>query len=143
MISYRAATFAILVALGVGLLGSLALRPPGNQTTVRATGEAGTVTAEHKWRVPGAFQTTMPVLGDNILYVADALNRSSGGRFAIAVFEPGELVPAFSITDAVREGKIEAGFTWLGYDQGKIPASALLGAVPFRHGTLGVFSLVV
>ena len=24
-----------------------------------------------------------------------------------------------------------AGYTWLGYDQGKIPASALLGAVPF------------
>ena len=40
-------------------------------------------------------------------------------------------MPPFSITDAVRDQKIEAGYTWLGYDQGKIPASALVGAVPF------------
>jgi hypothetical protein len=46
-------------------------------------------------------------------------------------YEPGELVPAFSIVDAVREGKVPAGYTWLGYDQGKIPASALIAAVPF------------
>ena len=35
------------------------------------------------------------------------------------------------MTDAVRDGKVEAGYTWVGYDQGKIPASPLLGAVPF------------
>ncbi|MEM1434790.1 MAG: TRAP transporter substrate-binding protein [Pseudomonadota bacterium] len=134
MISYRAAAFAVTVALIAGLLGSLALRPTGGATPSVSPGQAGTGTttsATHTWRVPGAFQTTMPVLGDNILYVTDVLERASGGQFDLTVFEPGELVPAFSITDAVRDGKIEAGYTWLGYDQGKIPASALLGAVPF------------
>ncbi|MEM9743899.1 MAG: TRAP transporter substrate-binding protein [Pseudomonadota bacterium] len=137
MISYRAAAFAVLIALLSGLLGSLALRPPGSATTAASAGGAGVAAegsrsgATHRWRVPGAFQTTMPVLGDNILYVTEALESASGGAFDFTVFEPGELVPAFSITDAVREGKVEAGYTWLGYDQGKVPASALLGAVPF------------
>ncbi|MBW2294880.1 MAG: TRAP transporter substrate-binding protein, partial [Deltaproteobacteria bacterium] len=31
----------------------------------------------------------------------------------------------------VKEGKVDAGYTWLGYDQGIIPASVLFGAVPF------------
>ncbi|MFB3079922.1 MAG: TRAP transporter substrate-binding protein, partial [Lysobacterales bacterium] len=30
-----------------------------------------------------------------------------------------------------RDGKVEAGYTWLGYDQGKIPSAALLAATPF------------
>ena len=47
------------------------------------------------------------------------------------IFEPGEIVSAFAITDAVADGKIDAGYTWLGYDQGRIPASVLLAAVPF------------
>lgn len=40
-------------------------------------------------------------------------------------------MPAFSIVDAVRDNKVAAGYTWLGYDQGKLSAAALLGAVPF------------
>ena len=59
------------------------------------------------------------------------IRASSGGAVDLHVFEPGEIVPAFSISDAVRDGKVEAGYTWLGYDQGKTPASALLAAVPF------------
>lgn len=134
VISHRAAAFAVLVALLAGGLASLALRPPGSAgASARASANADGSAARRtlSWRVPGAFQTSLPALGDNLLYVADALNRISDGAFQLNVFEPGELVPAFSITDAVREGKIEAGYTWLGYDQGKIPASALLGAVPF------------
>jgi TRAP-type mannitol/chloroaromatic compound transport system substrate-binding protein len=47
------------------------------------------------------------------------------------VFEPGKLVPAFQILDAVKDAKTEAGYTWVGYDQGKIPAAPLFAAVPF------------
>src|SRR5690606_11210142 len=28
-------------------------------------------------------------------------------------------------------GKIAAGYTWLGYEEGRLPASVLFGAVPF------------
>jgi TRAP-type mannitol/chloroaromatic compound transport system substrate-binding protein len=78
-----------------------------------------------------AFGTNLPALGDNALYVSERVRIASGGRMQLEVFEPGELVPPLSITEAVMDGKVEAGYTWLGYDQGRIPWSALFGAVPF------------
>ncbi len=84
-----------------------------------------------RWKVPVAFGTNLPGLGDNIVYVAEALKAASGGNVQMKVFEPGKLVPPFSITDAVKDNKVPAGYTWLGYDQGKIPASPLLAARPF------------
>jgi TRAP-type mannitol/chloroaromatic compound transport system substrate-binding protein len=73
----------------------------------------------------------MPVLGDAPVWLRDFLEKATAGAIALRIFEPGELVPAFSISDAVRDGKVHAGYTWLGYDQGKIPASTLLAATPF------------
>ncbi len=84
-----------------------------------------------RWKVPVAFGTNLPALGDNIIYVADSLKAASGGTVQFKVFEPGKLVPAFSITDAVKDNKIPAGYTWVGYDQGKIPSSPLFAARPF------------
>lgn len=84
-----------------------------------------------RWKVPVAFATNLPALGDNIVYVAKQLEAASGGDIQFKVFEPGKLVPAFSITDAAKDKKIEAGYTWLGYDQGKIPSAPLFSAVPF------------
>jgi len=84
-----------------------------------------------RWRVPVAFGTNLPALGDNIIYVTEALKKASAGRVQLNVFEPGLLIPTFSITEGVRDKKIEAGYTWLGYDQGRIPATPLISAVPF------------
>jgi len=133
----KAALLAVCVAFATGLLASLALRPH-NQTSAIQTAPSATDNtvadvslARLNWRVPVAFNSNLPGLGDNILYVAQALENATGGRLKLDVYEPGEIVPAFSIVDAVRDNKVEAGYTWLGYDQGKIPASALLGAVPF------------
>ncbi len=84
-----------------------------------------------RWKVPIAFGTNLPALGDNILYVAETLKAASGGAVQFKVFEPGKLVPPFSITDAVKDKKIQAGYTWVGYDQGKIPSSPLFAARPF------------
>jgi len=84
-----------------------------------------------RWKVPVAFGTNLPALGDNITYVADALKAASGGAVQFKVFEPGKLVPPFSITDAVKDNKVQAGYTWVGYDQGRIPSSPLFAARPF------------
>jgi TRAP-type mannitol/chloroaromatic compound transport system substrate-binding protein len=126
----RTVLVAVFFAFSLGLLGALSLRSMpeyrvGNQATVQLE--------QHKvhWRVPIAFATNLPALGDNIVYVADSLRRATDGRINLQVFEPGKLVPAFNITEGVRAGKIEAGYTWLGYDQGKIPATPLVSAVPF------------
>jgi TRAP-type mannitol/chloroaromatic compound transport system substrate-binding protein len=129
-VSHRAAATAVMVAMLLGLVGSLALRPPGH-APVTAIGDRAAAAERFRWRVPAAVPTNLPALGDTAIYVHETLLAISGGAVRLDIFEPGELVPPFSITDAVRDNKVEAGFTWLGYDQGKLPASPLLGAVPF------------
>ena len=126
----KTALVAVIVAFVVGMLATLAVRPPGERTYAPGVAE-GPAAATLRWRVPVAFATTLEVLGDNVVWVADAVARGSNGAMQLDPYEPGEIVPAFNIVDAVREGKVQAGYTWLGYDQGKIPASPLLGAVPF------------
>jgi TRAP-type mannitol/chloroaromatic compound transport system substrate-binding protein len=139
-ISQRAAGVAVAIAFAAGLLGSLALRPagpaaddlrtPGGGGT--STGDQGTVaTTAFRWRMPVAFGTNLPALGDNALHISATLAAISDGAMVLDIYEPTEIVPPFEITDAVSKRKVQAGYTWLGYDQGRIPASPLLGAVPF------------
>lgn len=131
-ISNRAALFAVVTAFVVGTVGTLAIRPVhAPDAGSPAPAQTQTSPARIAWRLPIVFQTTMPVLGDNPVYLTQMIKAASGGAIDLQIFEPGEIVPAFSITDAVRDGKVSAGYTWLGYDQGKIPASPLISAVPF------------
>ena len=132
-VSSRAVLTAVTTAFVVGVLASLAVRPAGggNPAVAPVEDAGGATRARLNWRMPVSFQSTMPVLGDNPIYVTEQIRKTTNGEIDISIYEPGEIVPAFSITDAVRDGKVPVGYTWLGYDQGKIPASALLGAVPF------------
>jgi TRAP-type mannitol/chloroaromatic compound transport system substrate-binding protein len=84
-----------------------------------------------RWGVPMAFGSNLVALGDAMPWVAQQLDKVSGGRIKLQVFEPGKLVPALAVFDSVSDGKVEAGYTWMGYEVGKVPASALFGAVPF------------
>jgi TRAP-type mannitol/chloroaromatic compound transport system substrate-binding protein len=128
-ISNREALVAVIVALAVGVLGSLALRaPPRHAGAAAAHAESGQPV---RWRLPVAFATNLPALGDNVLRVSEQVAAASNGSVLLDIYEPGELVPPFSITEAVRDAKVDAGYTWLGYDQGKLPWSTLFGAVPF------------
>lgn len=98
---------------------------------------AGLAFADHaeakdmRWKMPVAFATKLPGLGSPAAWVADKLNVSSGGTIKVKVFEPKTLVPPFEILQSVSDGKVSAGYTWIGYDQGKIPAVPLFAAVPF------------
>lgn len=134
--SLRAAVVAILVAFIVGIVGSLAVRPPSARIAASprggTDGAGGTAAPEAiRWRVPGAFGTNLPALGDNIVYVSQMLAKASGGAIHLQVFEPDTVVPAFDITSGVKDKKIEAGYTWLGYDQGRIASAPLFSATPF------------
>lgn len=84
-----------------------------------------------RWRVPIAFPSSLPALGDAAPWVAERLNQASGGVVQLKIEEPGKIVPPFQIMEAVKDNKVRAGYTWVGYDQGKIPATPLLAAVPF------------
>lgn len=84
-----------------------------------------------RWRVPIAFPSSLPALGDNMPWVAEQVAAASGGRIEMRVIEPGEMVPALELSEAVGQAQVTAGYNWLGYDQGRIPASPLFSAVPF------------
>jgi TRAP-type mannitol/chloroaromatic compound transport system substrate-binding protein len=125
----RTAGIAVLVAFCSGLVIALALRE-GNAPVAVINGEGSSLPPIH-WRVPVAFGTNLPALVDNILIVAEMIAKATNQRIKFEVFEPGMIVPPFSITEGVKDKKIEAGYTWLGYDSGKIPATPLISAVPF------------
>ena len=82
-------------------------------------------------KTPIAFATNLPALGTPIVFVADQLEKVSGGEVEMKVYEPGKLVPPLEILDAVSSGKANSGYTTAGYWIGKIPAAALFSAVPF------------
>ncbi|MEM8555939.1 MAG: TRAP transporter substrate-binding protein [Pseudomonadota bacterium] len=82
-------------------------------------------------KTPIAFSTALPGLGTPIPRVAEQLDIMSGGNLKMRVYEPGKLVPAFEILDAVSSGKINSGYTTAGYWSGKITAAPLFSAVPF------------
>ena len=125
--STRSALVAVIIAFLVGGIATLSLRPPSRISS----GEERRFDTPVRWRMPTAFATHLPALGENAPWVSERIAAASGGRFHIEVFDPGEIVPALNIVDAVRDAKVPAGYTWLGYDQGKLPVSVLFAAVPF------------
>lgn len=118
---------------GLAILAAVAIA----QTTISSPAAADKV----RWKVPVAFPTTLPALGDTAPWVVERLDKASGGDVQLKLYEPGKLVPAFQIMEAVKDNKVQAGYTWIGYDRGKIPSLPLFAAVPFgsepgntRHG---------
>jgi len=96
---------------------------------------AGSAVAEKEkpvlLKVPVAFGTNLPGLGDPIVYISDRIGTLSGGSLKMKVYEPKKLVAPFEILDAVSKGKVNAGYATAGYWAGKIPAAPLFSAVPF------------
>jgi TRAP-type mannitol/chloroaromatic compound transport system substrate-binding protein len=84
-----------------------------------------------RWQVPMAFASSLTALGDTMPVVADMLREASGGRVNLQVFEPGALIPALSVFENVSTGNMPAGYSWMGYEWGQVPVSALFGATPF------------
>lgn len=84
-----------------------------------------------RWQVPMSFASTLTALGDTMPWVADQLRTATDGQIDLQVAEPGAVVPALSIFENVSTGAIDAGYAWMGYEIGQVPASALFGATPF------------
>ncbi len=109
----------LLTAVAAGVLAAATLAAP----------DAGADTI--RWKMPIAFASNLPGLGSPAPWVAEQLDVASSGEVQVRVYEPGKLVPPFEILQAVSDGKVPAGYTWIGYDQGKVPAVPLFAAVPF------------
>ena len=121
---------AILVALPLLTACSQGTSAPAPAATVTVTAPAPKASSV-ELKVPVAFGTNLPGLGDGILYISERLETISGGSLSMTVYEPNKLVAPFEILDAVSEGKINAGYATAGYWAGKLPAAPLFSAVPF------------
>ena len=132
MFSNRSTIVLAAVAFIAGAVVTLAIRPPGSASpqVAAARSESGVV-ERIRWRVPLSAPRNLPGSGETPVWMAEAILAASGGAVRFDLYDPGELAPAFAIGDAVRDRKVQAGYTWLGYDQGKIPSSPLFGATPF------------
>ena len=131
MFSSRSIIFTTISAFVVGIIASLALRPTNNTSAKQIQVEGQQQTVRHKWRMPLSASRNLPGSGEQPTWLTQRVKEISNGAFIIDMYDPGEIVPSFAITDAVSDRKVQAGWTWIGYDQGKIPASALIAAAPF------------
>ena len=131
MFSSRSIIFATITAFVVCVIASLALRPTNNAPTKQIQMDGQQQVIRHKWRMPLSASRNLPGSGEQPTWLTQRVKEISNGTFIIDMYDPGEIVPSFAITDAVSDRKVQAGWTWIGYDQGKIPASALIAAAPF------------
>jgi TRAP-type mannitol/chloroaromatic compound transport system substrate-binding protein len=95
---------------------------------------AGPAAAEDErvaWQVPLFIGSNITVIGETMPWVAERLRSVSGGAIDLSVVEPGTVVPPLAIFENVSTGAIDAGYSWMGYEIGQVPASALFGATPF------------
>ncbi len=82
-------------------------------------------------KMGATFPSSLTQLGTLGKKPEENVNRISGGDIQLKYFEPGALVPALELFDAVKSGAVDAGWSTSGYWQGKEPALALFSAVPF------------
>lgn len=90
--------------------------------------------ARHRWRMVTSWPKGRTGPGVSAKRIADRIAAMSGGRIEIAVFGAGEIVPAFSVFDAVASGSVELGHTAALYWGGKMPAAPLFTTAPFGLG---------
>ncbi len=82
-------------------------------------------------KIESTYPTKLVQLGTLGKRLEQTINTISGGSIRVKLYEPGALVPALEVFDAVKSGAVDAGWSTPGYWQGKEPALALFAAVPF------------
>jgi TRAP-type mannitol/chloroaromatic compound transport system substrate-binding protein len=83
-----------------------------------------------QWRLVTAWPKNFPGLGTGAQRIADAITAMSEGALEVKLYAAGELVPAFEIFDAVRQGTAEMGHAAAGYWTGKSRSLAFFAVVP-------------
>jgi TRAP-type mannitol/chloroaromatic compound transport system substrate-binding protein len=96
---------------------------------------AGTSTADAqervRWKLASSYTSSLDVLGKNILRLIDNIEIMSDGNFKIEFYEPGALVPALEVFDAVSKGSVQASYTTPGFHAGRVPQLIFFSSVPF------------
>ena len=97
--------------------------------------ENSSVQKKVKWKMASTFSGSLTQLGTLGVRFQDQIAKVSNNSIKIKFFDPGALVPALEIFDAVSSGSIDAGWSTPGYWAGKVSALPLFAAVPFGPST--------
>jgi len=82
-------------------------------------------------KMAAAFPSSLIILGETGIKLTKKINAISGGAINIKYFEPGALVPAMEIFDAVSSGSVDAGWASPAFWAGKVPALQFFTTYPF------------
>ncbi|MEM8877066.1 MAG: TRAP transporter substrate-binding protein [Pseudomonadota bacterium] len=98
-----------------------------------AFGAAGSANAvqELDWDMPATFPSSLVQLGTMGKVLSERLNAMTDGAINLKYAEPGAIVPALEVFDAVQSGAVQAAWSTSGYWTGKDSSLALFSAVPF------------
>ncbi len=88
-------------------------------------------TKKVRWKMASTFPGSLTQLGTAGVRFQNQISKVSGKNIQIKFFEPGALVPALEVFDAVSSGSVDAGWSTPGYWAGKVSALPLFAAVPF------------
>jgi TRAP-type mannitol/chloroaromatic compound transport system substrate-binding protein len=82
-------------------------------------------------KMGSAFPSSQPLLGTGGVDLAETVTAITGGDVQMKFYEPGALVPAFELLDAVGTGTVDAGWAQPAYHAKNDIAFALFSAIPF------------
>src|SRR5471030_328210 len=84
-----------------------------------------------KWRLTCSYPKSLDTLYGGVQTVCRIVGEMTDGNFVMEPFAAGEIVPALQVLDAVQNGTVEAGYTYMGYYIGKHPAFIFDASLPF------------
>lgn len=83
------------------------------------------------WNLASAFPSEMPFSGSLGPTMIDRLKKISNGSITLKFHEPGALVPALDLFEAVSSGTVDTALSSSQFWGNKSPAFELFGSVPF------------
>jgi TRAP-type mannitol/chloroaromatic compound transport system substrate-binding protein len=84
-----------------------------------------------EWNMPSAFPKAAPGVGTNVTRYAELVEQMSDGRMVLTVYGAGELVPPFTVEDAVQQGNVPIGHNTPYYAASRSAALHWYTGVPF------------
>tara|TARA_B100000686_G_C16789226_1_gene977417 strand:+ start:647 stop:1792 length:1146 start_codon:yes stop_codon:yes gene_type:complete len=99
-----------VIAGTAGLIAGKRNHQTSNQGVIKKDQIPSVVTQDNfEWKMVTSWPKNFPGGGTTAQYLADLIESMSAGRLKIKLYGAGELVPAFEVFDAVREGTVECG----------------------------------
>jgi len=87
-----------------------------------------------RMKVASSYPSSQPLIGSAGVDVTKTITAITGGDIEMKFFEPGAIVPAFEVLDAVGNGTADAAWSNPGYHTKKDIAFAMFAAIPFGPG---------